>query len=95
MAPEQAQGLHHAVDERPDVYLLGAVLYEMLPGHVPHLGPPSDPRQGDKTPRASRRSSPPPLSPASPADEIPASRHDVAAPTRTAAFIAVHHDVAL
>ena len=34
------------------------------------------------------------LSPPSPAEEIPASRHDAAAPTRAAAFLAVLHVVA-
>jgi hypothetical protein len=38
MAPEQARGSINEIDERSDVYSLGAVLYEILTGSTPYSG---------------------------------------------------------
>ena len=38
MAPEQTLGRGDLVDERTDIYTLGAMLYEILTGHPPHSG---------------------------------------------------------
>jgi tetratricopeptide (TPR) repeat protein len=38
MAPEVAEGASEAADERTDIYLLGATLYEILTGRAPRQG---------------------------------------------------------
>jgi serine/threonine-protein kinase len=38
MAPEQATGKHDSVDERTDIFALGAIVYEMVTGHPAFVG---------------------------------------------------------
>jgi WD40 repeat protein/serine/threonine protein kinase len=38
MSPEQASGATETMDQRCDVYAMGAILYEMLTGHRPYSG---------------------------------------------------------
>ncbi len=38
MSPEQAEGKISELDERTDIYALGAMLYEILSGHAPYEG---------------------------------------------------------
>ena len=66
MAPEQAQGRHDLVDERTDVYGLGAILYEILTGRPPFIAP--------KTSEIIRKvCQEPPISPRQILPEIPQS----------------------
>jgi serine/threonine-protein kinase len=39
MAPEQAEGRLHEIDQRTDIFGLGAILYEILSGQPPFVGP--------------------------------------------------------
>jgi serine/threonine-protein kinase len=66
LAPEMAAARGEEIDERTDVYLLGATLYEILAGQPPHLAPTV---QGAIV--AAYLSSPPPL-PAAVPDELAA-----------------------
>ncbi len=36
MPPEQAEGRHREIDQRSDIYSLGAIVYQIVTGRVPH-----------------------------------------------------------
>jgi serine/threonine-protein kinase len=38
MAPEQARGQNHALDQRTDIFALGGILYRILVGRPPYVG---------------------------------------------------------
>ncbi len=42
MAPEQARGLNHTLDERTDIFALGGMLFRLLTGRPPYLHATSD-----------------------------------------------------
>jgi tetratricopeptide (TPR) repeat protein len=48
MSPEQARGENDCVDERTDVYAVGAILYQFLAGHAPY-GDSKDRQHGRST----------------------------------------------
>ena len=61
MAPEQARGSVRDVGPRADVYAMGAMLYHLLAGHPPHVGPRGDAsRQSARDVLEAVRAGPPP-----------------------------------
>ena len=58
MAPEQARGDMDRIDQRTDIFGLGATLYFLLTGHAPYEGSPEDvrraAREGDVVPPRQR-----------------------------------------
>lgn len=72
MSPEQAWGQHDLIDERSDVWGLGAILYELLTGSAPYRGP-----TAEGVIAQVRRGPPPPARAAQ--SSVPAELSDVAA----------------
>ncbi len=67
LSPEQAEGIGRALSPATDIYLLGAVLYEILTGELLHPGPVV------KSLLSSHRAEPPVLS-----DEVPLELREIA-----------------
>ena len=102
MSPEQATG-DRVIDGRTDIYSLGALVYEMLTGEPPHVGPTAQSiiaRLMTELPRpisASRRSVPPHVEAAvmRALEKLPADRFQTAEQFRTALSEPATHAAAL
>lgn len=67
MAPEQARGTNHLIDERTDVFLLGGMLYRVLVGKPPYVAPTAE----DTLELARKGTFPPPEVVAAPGRPMP------------------------
>jgi serine/threonine-protein kinase len=67
MAPEQAKGNNHLIDERTDVFLLGGMLYRVLVGKPPYVAPTAE----DTLELARKGTFPPPEVVAAPGRPMP------------------------
>ncbi|MCB9551553.1 MAG: SUMF1/EgtB/PvdO family nonheme iron enzyme [Myxococcales bacterium] len=72
MSPEQAMGLQDLVDERSDIYGLGAILYHVLAHRPPYSG-----RKVNEVLAKVRRGNPRPPSLAAPDQDIPRELDDI------------------